>query len=261
MRPAGWPGCTPGLLRDLAAVQAWLPRRGEDHGDQPRISAFVLGSSRPGVFNLGVDFALLAGCVRRGDRESLVAYAQACIDMLHASYASHDLPLGTVALVQGDALGVGFETALCCGTIVAERRAKFGYPEVQLSLFPGMAAFSLLSRRLDAARAERLIFSNRIYGAEELHQMGLVDLLAEDGHGEAAVRDYLSNEARRPATRHILGIRRRVQPLSLPELRDVILLWADAVFRLEEDDLRAMEQLAAAPGGVSSPERRSGRRG
>src|SRR3546814_13167359 len=52
-----------------------------------------------------------------------------------------------VALVDGDALGGGFELALACQTIVAESGVQMGFPEVLFGLFPGMGAYSLLSQR------------------------------------------------------------------------------------------------------------------
>src|SRR3712207_4090014 len=102
-----------------------------------------------------------------------------------------DLPVITVALVQGDALGGGFECALAHDLIVAERSAKFGLPEVLFNLFPGMGAYSFLSRRIGRQAAERMILSGRVHTAEELHEMGLVDVLAPDGEGEEAVLDFV----------------------------------------------------------------------
>ena len=93
----------------------------------------------------------------------------------------------TISLIQGEALGGGFESALSSNVIIAERRARMGFPEILFNLFPGMGAYSLLSRRLGMKRAEDMIFSGRIYTAEELHEMGVVDLLVEDGTGETAV--------------------------------------------------------------------------
>ncbi len=86
-------------------------------------------------------------------------------------------------MVHGDALGGGFETVLSCDVVIAERGAKFGLPEVLFNLFPGMGAYSLLCRRLDGARAQKLMLSGRIYTAEELEEMGLVDLVVEPGEG------------------------------------------------------------------------------
>jgi DSF synthase len=94
-----------------------------------------------------------------------------------------------------------------------------------------------------------MILSGRIYSAEELHGMGLVDVLAEDGKGEEAVRDYISRHGRRHgAQRAIYRVRDRVLPLAYSELVDVTRIWVDTALRLTEQDLRKMERLAAAQG-------------
>jgi DSF synthase len=149
--------------------------------------------------------------------------------------------------VQGDALGGGFEGALSFNVIVAERSARFGLPEVLFNLFPGMGAYSFISRKLDAASAERMILSGQIYTAEQLHKMGLIDVLAEDGQGEAAVRDYITRNAKHHTVqRSIRAVRNRVIRLTLAELRDVADIWVDQALTLEESDLRKMERLRAA---------------
>ena len=81
--------------------------------------------------------------------------------------------------MQGDALGGGFECALASDLIVAEERAQLGFPEILFNLFPGMGAYSLLSRRVGMKGAEKMILSARLYTAEELHELGVVDLLVE----------------------------------------------------------------------------------
>ncbi len=248
MRPDGPPSYTSGMLRELAEMQASVKRMfAEAEFGKPPIKHFVLGSRLPGIFNLGGDLRLFSDCIRKGDRQRLAAYALACIDVLYANYVAFNLPLITVALVQGDALGGGFESALACDVVVAEKSAKFGLPEILFGLFPGMGAFSLLSRKLDAARAERMMLSGRIFGAEELHQIGLIDVLAEDGHGEEALRDYLLRNARRQQAHYsVYQMRRRIQPLPFEELRDVTVMWVDTALALGESELRKMERLSAA---------------
>jgi DSF synthase len=249
MKPKGRPSFTPGLLRDIRELQQWVGHLFAEpwrQGDAP-IRYLVLASRMPGIFNLGGDLKLFAERIRNGDRASLERYARACVDVLYPNAVSLDLPIVTIALVQGDALGGGFEAALSCNLIVAERSAKFGLPEILFNLFPGMGAYSFLARRLDAARAEQLIFSGRIYSAEELHEMGVVDVLAEDGRGEEAVREYAGKHARRhSAHRAIYQARQRFHPITYEELKDITDIWVDAALRLTEADLRKMERLAAA---------------
>ena len=119
----------------------------------------------------------------RDARGPLRRYAHACVDVVYQNLCKLDLPLLTIALVQGDALGGGFEAVLTNDVIIAERGSKLGLPEILFNMFPGMGAYSLLCRRLDGTRAQQLILSGRLYEAEELERMGLVDLVVEPGRG------------------------------------------------------------------------------
>ena len=71
----------------------------------------------------------------------------------------------------GDALGGGLELALSCQTVVAESGIGMGFPEVLFDLFPGMGAFTFLSRRVTSRQAERMMLDARVYPVEELLQM------------------------------------------------------------------------------------------
>ncbi len=245
MRPAERPSFTPALLDDLARMQHQLV--GMFRGGATPIRYYVLASELPGIFNLGGDLTVLADNIRMQDRAGLERYARACIDVLYTNAVGFDLPVVTVALVQGDALGGGFEAALSCDVIVAEKGARFGLPEVLFNLFPGMGAYSFLARRLGSARAEKMILSGRIYTAEELYEMDLVQLLAEPGTGEQVVRDYIKRSSKRHGAQSgVFRVGRRVAPLSYDELRDVTEIWVDTALNISESDLRKMERLTAA---------------
>lgn len=251
MRPREAPSYTLPLLREVKQMQHSVKRLYGRHlreGQQP--IRYLVGASRlPGIFNLGGDLRYFADRIRAEDRASLQTYAYACIDVLHNSASSLDLPIVTVALVQGEAFGGGFESALSCDLIVAEKSVKFGLPEILINLLPGMGAYSFLSRRLDTVRAEKMIMSGRIYSAGELHEMGLVDVLADDGHGEDAVREMLTRHGRRyNAYRTLYQMRRRVRPIPYEELKNITDLWVDAALGVSEPDLRKMERLAMAQG-------------
>jgi DSF synthase len=248
MRPHERPSFTPSLLRELIEVRralqtaAYSPSRAEA---MPRY--FIGGSRLPRIYNLGGDLTYFAQKIRAQDRAGLRRYAHDCVDVGYHMWTGFDLPIITIALVQGDALGGGFEGALSFNVIIAEKSAKFGLPEVLFNLFPGMGAYSFISRKLDAARAERMILSGQIYSAGELHEMGLIDVLVEDGQGEAAVRDYIARNAKHHAVhRSIREIRNRVNPVTFEELKDVADIWVDHALRLEESDLRKMERLRSA---------------
>ena len=249
MRPPGLPIVTQGLLNELAGIQDQVKGAfgAASSEGKPPLSFFVFASRAPGVFNLGGDLRTFVECVKAGNRQAIHHYARSCIDIVHQNTTAFGLPIVTVALVQGDALGGGFETAMSFDVLVAERSAKFCLPEILFNLFPGMGAYSFLSRRLDAARAERLINSGSMMTAEALHEMGIVDVLAEDGQGHSAVQRYIAKEsARLNARLAIHKTRRRINPITYEELRDVVDVWTDAVFNLSDVNLRMMERLASA---------------
>jgi DSF synthase len=216
-------------------------------GEAAPVKYFVGGSRIPGVYNLGGDLNFFIKSIRARDIDALRGYAHDCVDVAYHMMMGFHLPVISIALVQGDALGGGFEGALSFNVLVAEKRAKFGLPEILFNLFPGMGAFSFLSRKLDVTRAHKMILSGRVFSAPELYEMGLIDILAEDGRGEVAVRDYISHNRRHHAVhRRVREVGMRVNPLSLDELRDVTDIWAEHAMKLQETDLRNMERLASA---------------
>lgn len=249
MRPQGKPIVTHGLLNDLSDMQASFKEACATDAQASALpfNYFVFASRSPGIFSLGGDLGHFVQCVQSGDRDTIHDYARHCVEIIHGNQRSFDLPVITMALVQGDALGGGFETALSFDMIVAEKSAKLGLPEILFNLFPGMGAYSFLSRRLDAVRARKLMLSGRIYTAEEMHEMGLVDILVEDGEGEAAIARYIAKMSpKHNAHLAINQTRRRVNPITWDELRDVVDIWVDAVFQLTEPDLRKMARLTTA---------------
>jgi DSF synthase len=158
-----------------------------------------------------------------------------------------DLPMLTIGLVQGAALGGGFEALLSFDYIVAERGATFGLPEILFGLFPGMGAHAILSRKLGSAMADRLIVSNRTYTAEEMYELGIVHHLAEDGDGVAACQEFIRKSERRHLG--LVNARRAMKltrPIGLSELKRIVDLWADAALQLSDSDLKVMNRLTRA---------------
>lgn len=242
------PSFTRGLLRDVGRLQNALVSAANVH-DSPLLPLkYVVWASRaPGIWNLGGDLRLFADLIRRQDRASLSEYAYKVIQEGFSNWVSLNLPIITVALVRGDALGGGFEAALSSNLIVAERSARFGLPETLFSLFPGMGAFSFLARRTTPAVAQRMIMSGRIYTGEELFELGIVDVLADDGKAEETFHRYVAKNARRHnAFRAVIKSRQHYHPLAMAEMRDVADIWVDTALSLSDQDLRKMERLVAA---------------
>jgi DSF synthase len=245
MTPVDRPNFNRAMLRDFQRWQAEIGR--EFANPNEGLKYLVLGSRFPGIFNLGGDLELFARFIDSGDREGLVRYGRDCVSILHNNLRRLELPIVTIALVQGDALGGGFEAVLSFNLIVAEKGSRFGLPEIAFGLFPGMGAHSLLSRKIGLARAEELMFSNRLYTAEEMHEMGIVHILAEAGCGEQAVRAYIEKNGRRHAGhRGIYHASSLTDPITLEELNSIVEVWADSALCLSDADLKLMRRLGSA---------------
>lgn len=245
MTPVDRPNFNRAMLRDFQRWQAEIGREFADPGEG--LKYLVLGSRFPGIFNLGGDLELFARFIEGGDREGLVRYGRDCVSILHNNMRRLELPIVTIALVQGDALGGGFEAVLSFNVIVAEKGSRFGLPEIAFGLFPGMGAHSLLSRKVGLARAEEMMLSNRLYSAEEMYEMGLVHILAEPGCGEEAVRAYIAKNGRRHAGhRGIYHASSLSAPVALEELNSIVEVWADSALCLSEADLKLMRRLGSA---------------
>ena len=242
------PCFTPTLLENLNHCQQTVIDyvRSGGEGTLP-IHYLVLASDVAGVHNLGGDLNLFKQLIAARDRAGLRRYAYACIDALYTNATSLGLPLTTIALVQGSALGGGFEAALSCNIIIAEKGVEFGFPEILFSLFPGMGAYSLLSRRITMRETEKMITSGKIYSSEELFDMGVVDVLAHAGEGEAALHEYIRNHRRsRNGLTAAQRARQRINPLTYEELADITEIWVDAALNLESRDLRLIDRLVRA---------------
>ncbi len=247
MDPVEAPSYTPGLLADLSRLRGEIQSLVNGADDDHRLLYLVNGSKMPGIFNLGGDLGYFGKHIRARDREGLRRYARDCVDLVYSSSMSLNLPIVLISLVQGDALGGGFEAAMASDIIIAEKSAKFGLPEILFNLFPGMGAYSFLSRRLDPTRATKMIMGGQIYSADDLHQMGLVDLVVEDGKGETAVREFVARHSRKHMIyRTLREVKRRVNPLTHQELIDVVDLWVEAAMQLEDADLRKIDRLRVA---------------
>jgi DSF synthase len=238
------------LLEDLRRFQLFMEtvnRRDMEAGLPCPIQYMVLTSRNRQVFSFGGDLELFSQYIQERNRSELLRYAKACIDVVYPNSVNYDLPMTSISLVRGDALGGGFEAALSGNVLIAEKGAQFGLPEILFNMFPGMGAYSLLARRIGAFQAEKIITSGSVYSAEEMHRMGVVDVLAEEGQGENAVCEFVVKRSRkRNALQSLLKVRQRYLRIDRNELTDIAEIWVDSALNLGPKDLRLMERLVRA---------------
>ncbi len=250
LKHPGRPCMSKPLLKEIAEAQqiiAQTARSGRQRADKDRLQYQVLSSNHGQVFSLGGDLAHFIEAVKTADRQALHDYAKACVDILYESATSYGIPFTTISLVQGEALGGGFEAALSSNVLIAERGATFGFPETVFGLFPGMGAFSFLARRVTPSIAKRIIASGKVYTAKELYEMGVVDVLVPEGQGNRAVCEYIQHQRNRSIGFHCLEkVAEQFNPLTYEELMDVAELWVDAAMQLTSKNLRLMQYLVEA---------------
>ena len=237
----------PALVDEILIYQQSLADRLRKDQDAGKGISHVVLASDADVFNLGGDLELFCRAIRAGDRNALLSYARQCVRGVHAFNVGLGVGAHSIALVQGDALGGGFEAALSCHTIVAEEGATMGLPEVLFDLFPGMGAYSFLCKRISSHQAEKLMLEGNVFAAEDLYKMGLVDVLVPRGQGVQAVEDVIRANRRIPHARAAMHrVRSMSQPVSIEELMTITEIWVDTALQLGDKSLRTMERLVRA---------------
>lgn len=208
------------------------------------VDFWVTGSLVPDMYNTGGDLRFFVDCIENGRREALRAYARACVDCVHAASRGFDTGAITLSMVEGSALGGGFEAALAHHFLLAQRDARLGFPEIAFNLCPGMGGYSLVARRSGMKLAEELIYKGESHTAEWYEQQGLVDVLFEPGQGYVATRTFIDTlQPKMNGVRAMLRARQRVMQLPRSELMDITEDWVEAAFCLQPKDVAYMQRL------------------
>lgn len=150
----------------------------------------LLHSALATGFSAGADLRELQAAVTGRSPEAFMPELSAMLDRIHAVMDRIDrLPIPTVAAVSGVCFGGGFELALTCDVIVADRSARFCFPESRLGLIPGFGGIPRLRREVSNAVIRDLLFCGRSLSAKRAHELGLCAQLTGIGHALAAARD------------------------------------------------------------------------
>jgi DSF synthase len=257
MNPSGRACFNSELLNDIAEFEEALRiNRGHylDDGQFAAVDFVVFASNVPGIFNLGGDLDTFRAKIQSGDKDTLKKYAYRCIDNIWNRLNHYHTNIATISLIQGQALGGGFEAALTADVMIAEEGSTLGLPEILFNLFPGMGALSLLARKIGLRQAEEIVLSGETYTAEELHERGVVDVLAPCGEGRQAVEKWIARNARRRnGYSAVQRSKQRIMPISYDELIGIADIWVDSAMQLEYRDLRMMGRLVHAQNKIRVP--------
>lgn len=150
----------------------------------PETSVCIIASAKKSVFSAGGDLRELyqrAAAVPENERGGGV---REFLERIHAVLNGIDAaPFVTIAAVHGVCFGGGLELALACDMIIADKMARFAFPELRLGFIPGFGGIPRLKRDLGNAVVRDLLFTGRTMNATRANAVGLVAQLA--GEGEA----------------------------------------------------------------------------
>jgi len=207
-------------------------------GLAPVTSACILTSARPGGFCAGADLKELYLSALPLPRQKRAAGVRKFLERIHAVANAIDAaPFVTIAAVHGLCMGGGLELALLCDLIVADKMARFGFPELRLGLIPGFGGIPRLRRDVGNGFIRDLLFTGRTVKAEAAQQAGLVTHLAGEGYALQVARSMAQQITKFDAETRAAA-KRFIKPVPYKELREEI-----AVFCKLFDRPAVMERL------------------
>ncbi|MGH9713906.1 MAG: enoyl-CoA hydratase/isomerase family protein [Candidatus Acidiferrales bacterium] len=144
--------------------------------------ALIISSARPEGFCAGADLRELYQRSQTLELRERVAGLHDFLGRIHLVMNAIDAaPITTIAAVHGVTFGGGFELALTCDLIVADKMARFCFPELRLGLIPGFGGIPRLMRDLGNAVVRDLLLTGRSINATKAQAVGLVGQLAAEG--------------------------------------------------------------------------------
>lgn len=260
--PASRPCFSLSMLKELRLMQQRIMDYfdGKKESEESLIHYQILHSQVSGIFSMGGDLALFSKLIKERNREKLLEYAMQCIDICYLNSVNLHKPMTTISLVEGSALGGGFESALSSNVLIATESAQLGFPEIRFNLFPGMGAYSILARSCGINMAEKIIGSGEMYSARQLYDMGVVHRLGKDGEGIQCVEKFMKQHRQvGNGYRALQQVRQRFHTLDYKELSDITNLWVDTALQLEKKDLRLIDKLVKAQSSKISSKNGSSR--
>jgi enoyl-CoA hydratase len=181
--------------------------------------ALIVSSARKEGFCAGADLRELYRESQRLDREQRAQRARGFLERIHrVMNALDESPLTTIAAIQGIAFGGGFELALTCDLIIADKMARFCFPELRLGLIPGFGGIPRLKRDLGNAIVRDLLLTGRSINAAKAQAVGLVSQVTAEGD---ALRVARATAAQIGKFDHETAVaaKRFIKPIPREELR------------------------------------------
>lgn len=194
-------------------------------------AACIISSARQHGFSAGADLReLFRGAESISEKERLAGVRQ-FLERIHAVFNAIDAaPFVTIAAIHGVCFGGGFELALACDILIADKMARFAFPELRLGLIPGFGGIPRLKRDLGNAFVRDLLLTGRSVSAARAQAVGLVAQLAAEGEALKIARSTAAQVTKFDATTRAAA-KKFIKPIPHEELRREIDLFCELFSR------------------------------
>jgi enoyl-CoA hydratase/carnithine racemase len=171
------------VLEELEQLISSLPEL------ESKASALILHSEQKAGFSAGADLRELYERAQKMDPTAAAKGVREFLERIHAVLNRLDTsPLTTIAAVHGVCFGGGFELALVCDLIIADKMARFCFPELRLGLIPGFGGIPRLKRDIGNGVVRDLLLTGRSINATKGLSVGLVSQVAAEGEALRVAR-------------------------------------------------------------------------
>ena len=206
-----------------------MPRSNRFRGDA---HALIISSARKEGFCAGADLRELYRGIAGDDAPATgwpacAIFSSEFISVMNAIDAA---PLTTIAAVHGVTFGGGFELALTCDLIIADKMTRFCFPELRLGLIPGFGGIPRLKRDVGNAVVRDLLLTGRSINAAKAQTVGLVSQVTAEGDALRVARATAAQLAKFDRETAIAA-KRFIKPIPREELRREIDIFCDLFTR------------------------------
>ena len=193
--------------------------------------AVIIHSTLAAGFSAGADLRELYHRSQSMQKAEAIRGVREFLERIHAVMNAIDaLPLTTIAAVHGVTFGGGFELALVCDIIIADRMARFCFPELRLGLIPGFGGIPRLKRDLGNAVVRDLLLTGRSFNVMKAQQIGLVSQIAAEGESLRVARATASQVGKFDRAT-AAAAKQFVKPIPYEELKREIDIFCDLYAR------------------------------
>jgi enoyl-CoA hydratase/carnithine racemase len=210
-----------GTLEELETFAGALPELAR------KAHALILYSTLKAGFSAGADLRELYEGSQGMEKSEAVRGVREFLRRIHGVMNTLDAaPLTTIAAVHGVTFGGGFELALVCDIIIADRMARFCFPELRLGLIPGFGGIPRLKRDLGNAVVRDLLLTGRSFNVMKAQQIGLVSQIAAEGEALRVARATASQVGKFDR-RTAIAAKQFMKPIPYEELKREIEIFCE----------------------------------